>query len=250
MFLVRWARNYTLFRKLESAWANWNFVAVSGFVTVLIFVQIGSILTGDDESVGEFALFRDDSMVEKSQFSGTTIFPLFEENGNSTGDVGFLDYSPEDATKVIDLEDNLANFYENETTTALDYNELPEINEIQQEIKTELKTELKTEIKPEIYSKTQVQPEIYSKSKTEIFKENPESTCTPKSNIFFLKTHKTGSSTVQNLLLRYGDKNNLTFALPRSTTGHVFNYGVVCLKILDLRANMQISGQKVILRSF
>jgi len=32
--------------------------------------------------------------------------------------------------------------------------------------------------------------------------------------IFFLKTHKTGSSTIQNILFRYGLKHNLTFALP------------------------------------
>lgn len=39
-------------------------------------------------------------------------------------------------------------------------------------------------------------------------------TCKPKKNILFLKTHKTGSSTVQNIFLRYGDRHNLTFVLP------------------------------------
>jgi hypothetical protein len=34
--------------------------------------------------------------------------------------------------------------------------------------------------------------------------------------IVFLKTHKTGSSSVQNILLRYGDKNGLSFVLPAS----------------------------------
>ncbi|UJR11274.1 hypothetical protein I4U23_015456 [Adineta vaga] len=38
--------------------------------------------------------------------------------------------------------------------------------------------------------------------------------CKPKQNILFLKTHKTGSSTIQNIFLRYGDKHDLTFALP------------------------------------
>ncbi|XP_023700946.2 galactose-3-O-sulfotransferase 2-like [Paramormyrops kingsleyae] len=38
--------------------------------------------------------------------------------------------------------------------------------------------------------------------------------CQPKRHIFFLKTHKTGSSTIQNILYRYGDSRNLTFALP------------------------------------
>ena len=36
----------------------------------------------------------------------------------------------------------------------------------------------------------------------------------PRKNVLFLKTHKTGSSTVQNILYRYGDRTGLTFALP------------------------------------
>ena len=112
MFLVRWARHYTLFRKLESAWANWNFVAVSSFVTVLIVLQITSILAGDDGTAAEFTLFKEEIMAEDVE---TTIYPLFEENSNSTGDIGFLDYYPEDATKPIDLDDSLASFYDNET---------------------------------------------------------------------------------------------------------------------------------------
>lgn len=36
----------------------------------------------------------------------------------------------------------------------------------------------------------------------------------PLQKVFFLKTHKTGSSTIQNILFRYGLKHNLTFALP------------------------------------
>ncbi|XP_077866697.1 galactose-3-O-sulfotransferase 2-like, partial [Saccoglossus kowalevskii] len=38
--------------------------------------------------------------------------------------------------------------------------------------------------------------------------------CLPKCNIVFLKTHKSGSSTIQNILLRFAEKNNLTIALP------------------------------------
>ncbi|KAI8489406.1 Galactose-3-O-sulfotransferase [Branchiostoma belcheri] len=41
--------------------------------------------------------------------------------------------------------------------------------------------------------------------------------CQPKSNIVFLKTHKTASSTVQNILMRYGLARNLTFVLPYSS---------------------------------
>ncbi|CAH1799096.1 unnamed protein product [Owenia fusiformis] len=42
-------------------------------------------------------------------------------------------------------------------------------------------------------------------------------------HVFFLKTHKTGSSTVQGIVMRYGDKRNLTFALPR-TQGSAIAY--------------------------
>ena len=34
--------------------------------------------------------------------------------------------------------------------------------------------------------------------------------------IAFLKTHKTASSTFQNILFRFGEKRNLTFALPKN----------------------------------
>ena len=40
------------------------------------------------------------------------------------------------------------------------------------------------------------------------------SSCQPKNSVLFLKTHKTGSSTITNILNRYGDFHNLTFALP------------------------------------
>lgn len=40
--------------------------------------------------------------------------------------------------------------------------------------------------------------------------------CLPKQHIMFLKTHKCASSSVQNMFLRYGYINNLTFALPDS----------------------------------
>lgn len=38
--------------------------------------------------------------------------------------------------------------------------------------------------------------------------------CQPKNHVVFLKTHKTASSTILNILYRYGDTHNLTFALP------------------------------------
>uniref|UniRef100_A0A8C5PE84 Galactose-3-O-sulfotransferase 2 n=1 Tax=Leptobrachium leishanense TaxID=445787 RepID=A0A8C5PE84_9ANUR len=38
--------------------------------------------------------------------------------------------------------------------------------------------------------------------------------CQSKTHIFFLKTHKTASSTIMNILFRFGDARNLTFAFP------------------------------------
>ncbi|KAJ8031874.1 Galactosylceramide sulfotransferase [Holothuria leucospilota] len=46
--------------------------------------------------------------------------------------------------------------------------------------------------------------------------------CIPRENVTFIKAHKTGSSTVQNIFLRYGEKHNLTFVLPPA--GHHLGY--------------------------
>ncbi|XP_078681502.1 galactosylceramide sulfotransferase-like [Branchiostoma floridae x Branchiostoma belcheri] len=46
--------------------------------------------------------------------------------------------------------------------------------------------------------------------------------CSAKSNIVFIKTHKTAGSTVQNIIFRYGLGRNLTFALPAG--GHRFRW--------------------------
>ncbi|XP_029963553.1 galactose-3-O-sulfotransferase 2-like [Salarias fasciatus] len=50
-------------------------------------------------------------------------------------------------------------------------------------------------------------------------------TCQPKSHIVFLKTHKTASSTIQNILYRYGESRGLTFAFPRNKHNQLFYPG-------------------------
>ncbi|XP_064787278.1 galactose-3-O-sulfotransferase 2-like [Oncorhynchus masou masou] len=45
--------------------------------------------------------------------------------------------------------------------------------------------------------------------------------CRPRSHVMFLKTHKTASSTVLNILYRYGEEKDLRFALP---LGYQFGY--------------------------
>lgn len=47
-------------------------------------------------------------------------------------------------------------------------------------------------------------------------KEAYKQTCSPINHVLFLKTHKTGGSTITNILNRYGDSKNLTFVLPRN----------------------------------
>ena len=61
--------------------------------------------------------------------------------------------------------------------------------------------------------------QIFFSVSPEIWKTTEElQTCSPIKSISFAKTHKTGSSTVQNIFLRYGWENNLTFVLPEKRT--------------------------------
>lgn len=47
--------------------------------------------------------------------------------------------------------------------------------------------------------------------------DQKEGKCFPVKKIIFLKTHKTGSSTMANIFFRYGDSRNLTFVLGAGT---------------------------------
>ena len=53
-------------------------------------------------------------------------------------------------------------------------------------------------------------------------RDHPNPTCSPKSHIVFLKTHKTASSSILNILYRYGESRNLTFALPLKKHSQLF----------------------------
>lgn len=48
------------------------------------------------------------------------------------------------------------------------------------------------------------------------------STCMPKTHVVFLKVHKSASSTVMNILFRFGDTRNLSFALPSNGATQLF----------------------------
>ncbi|KAM6970666.1 galactose-3-O-sulfotransferase 2 [Aplochiton taeniatus] len=70
---------------------------------------------------------------------------------------------------------------------------------------------------------TQAKPRgIYGNVKDSIWGARPGNTCRPKNHIVFLKTHKTASSTILNILYRYGDSRNLTFALPLNMHSQLF----------------------------
>ncbi|XP_047486102.1 galactose-3-O-sulfotransferase 3-like [Penaeus chinensis] len=49
-----------------------------------------------------------------------------------------------------------------------------------------------------------------------------EAQCSPHNHVMFIKMQKCGSSTLQNIFLRYGYENNLTFALPKK--GNMLGY--------------------------
>ncbi|KAM8953773.1 galactose-3-O-sulfotransferase 2-like [Pelodytes ibericus] len=57
--------------------------------------------------------------------------------------------------------------------------------------------------------------------------------CQPKKHIFFLKTHKTASSTIMNILFRFGDSRNLTFALPSMITHFSYANSFVASYVKD-----------------
>ncbi|XP_078580671.1 galactose-3-O-sulfotransferase 2-like [Branchiostoma floridae x Branchiostoma japonicum] len=65
---------------------------------------------------------------------------------------------------------------------------------------------------------------------------NKSRTCNEKTNLVFLKTHKTASSTVQNIIMRFGSTRNLTFALPRR--GHIMGWPRLFRKSFVLQENL------------
>ncbi|XP_070826931.1 galactose-3-O-sulfotransferase 2 [Chaetodon trifascialis] len=65
-------------------------------------------------------------------------------------------------------------------------------------------------------------PTPYSFLMAHINTVHAKASCHPKSHIVFLKTHKTASSTILNILYRYGESRNLTFALPLNKHSQLF----------------------------
>ncbi|KAK9532582.1 hypothetical protein VZT92_009960 [Zoarces viviparus] len=59
--------------------------------------------------------------------------------------------------------------------------------------------------------------------------------CSPKVNIMFMKTHKTASSTILNILFRFGEKHKLKFALPNGRNDFFYPSPFLCSQVKDYR---------------
>ncbi|XP_028317940.1 galactosylceramide sulfotransferase [Gouania willdenowi] len=57
--------------------------------------------------------------------------------------------------------------------------------------------------------------------------------CSPKMNIMFMKTHKTASSTILNILFRFGEKHKLKFALPDGRNDFFYPSPFLCSQVKD-----------------
>ena len=71
---------------------------------------------------------------------------------------------------------------------------------------------------------------VRSELRKELLHDN-DSKCDPRKKVAFLKTHKTASTTIQNILLRFGRDNDLNFVLsadgPIMSLNHPFNRSMI-----------------------
>ncbi|KAM4719707.1 galactosylceramide sulfotransferase [Anableps anableps] len=80
-------------------------------------------------------------------------------------------------------------------------------------------------------------PLSMAKTSPAVFTESSDSKqeCTPKVNIMFMKTHKTASSTILNILFRFGEKHKLKFALPKNRNDFCYPKPFLCSQVKDYR---------------
>lgn len=57
--------------------------------------------------------------------------------------------------------------------------------------------------------------------------------CVPKVDIVFMKTHKTASSTLLNILFRFGEKHKLKFAFPNGRNDFFYPSPFLCTQVKD-----------------
>ncbi|XP_022050315.1 galactosylceramide sulfotransferase isoform X1 [Acanthochromis polyacanthus] len=65
--------------------------------------------------------------------------------------------------------------------------------------------------------------------------ESQSQQCSPKVNIMFMKTHKTASSTILNILFRFGEKHKLKFAFPDGRNDFFYPSPFLCSQVKDYR---------------
>ncbi|KAB5543331.1 hypothetical protein PHYPO_G00077800 [Pangasianodon hypophthalmus] len=71
--------------------------------------------------------------------------------------------------------------------------------------------------------------------KNDFFSTTEVEHCVPKVNLMFLKTHKAASSTILNILLRFGEKNGLKFALPNGRNDFSYPATFTRMHVKDYR---------------
>ncbi|XP_040914296.1 galactosylceramide sulfotransferase [Toxotes jaculatrix] len=59
--------------------------------------------------------------------------------------------------------------------------------------------------------------------------------CSPVADIMFMKTHKTASSTILNILFRYGERHKLKFAFPDGRNDFSYPSPFLCSQVKDYR---------------
>ncbi|XP_072227773.1 galactosylceramide sulfotransferase [Leuresthes tenuis] len=62
-----------------------------------------------------------------------------------------------------------------------------------------------------------------------------EEECSPKVNFMFMKTHKTASSTILNILFRFGEKHKLKFAFPDGRNDFFYPSPFQCSQVKDYK---------------
>ncbi|XP_072311573.1 galactosylceramide sulfotransferase isoform X2 [Eucyclogobius newberryi] len=65
--------------------------------------------------------------------------------------------------------------------------------------------------------------------------ESNKNKCSPKMNIMFMKTHKTASSTILNILFRFGEKHKLRFAFPDGRNDFFYPSPFTCSQVKDYK---------------
>ncbi|XP_017266058.1 galactosylceramide sulfotransferase [Kryptolebias marmoratus] len=73
------------------------------------------------------------------------------------------------------------------------------------------------------------------KSKALVPQSSKSEECSPKVNVMFMKTHKTASSTILNILFRFGEKHKLRFAFPDGRNDFFYPSPFLCSQVKGYR---------------